>query len=155
MAKEKEQTYSQTITHLAASSLPPRLTIRVGITIDQTKKLQQELIELCLKPELEIYLTNKQGYKYHDAPLNLTRYLYVLRTFCDAHTMLCRIPNKILARQLYDCCIDHLFGCYGSAEALLPVLRKAKGRLSAPIQDIIAEKGRPSGPIYVIVVMKC
>lgn len=140
MAKKLKLTYRQTITLLATSSLTPRLTIRVGITIDQAKTLQQELIDLCQKPELEFYLTNKQGYKYPDAPINLTRFLYVLRTFCNVRAGLCRITNMTFARQLYDYSIDNMFGCYGSAEALLPVLRKAKGRLSAPIRAIVVGK---------------
>jgi len=131
------RTYSLTIRQLAVSSLSPVITIRVGIVTTQAEALQQRLIALCAHPVMEWFLTNRQGYKYAAGPVNLTRFLYVLRHFCNCHPALQLLPNKLIAVRLKHLCVDNLFAEYHSERTIREVLKNHKRRLPRHIREFI------------------
>lgn len=130
--------YEIAIKQLCVSSLNERILIHVGIASDDAKLLQQKLHKLCMLPDVQKYLTNLQGYRWSDDPLNMTRFLYVLRCFCISHSRLRGIHVSRHAQFLYKQCLENYFGHFPSADAIAVCMNNHKRRLPLLIRLLIA-----------------
>lgn len=129
-----------TITQLATSALNQRVLIQWGIPPAEAKSLQTELIRACMNQQVQDYLLNRQGYRWTDVPMNMTRACYAIRCFYRHHDQLKRISMLRLATMLKKECLEDMFRHFGSAQAVAHAMENEKRRLPDQIRRIIARK---------------
>lgn len=132
--------YKVTIEQLCTSALNERLLILVGITPDQAQKHQRALGRICMLPSVKRYLCNFCGYQWTDDPINLTRFLYILRCYCQCRSKLVRISMPRHAMLLKRQCLENLFSHYPTAQAIEDCMKNHRRRLPDDIRQLVSEQ---------------
>ena len=118
-----------------------KVLIRVHLTHPDTMRLQEQVYDLCLLPEVRAYLEGMQGYKGgKEEPFNHSRFLLIVHHIYRQDPRLREVSIQFLAGYIYRNGIYPFREHYVSARVLQHVMYQSKKLLPQHILQILSKQ---------------